>query len=133
MSEGPIKLKKVDVLNDYLAILLGTPNTDLQLPEGAEAKFNNEGLVVGVGPDVNKGLAHNYTGDDVIKIGDHVAIRSNKYTLIETKSGCYEGRRIAMVHKPDLIYRHTRADPQKHQFVDVWDATDHEDAIKANL
>lgn len=123
---GPKELKQIDVFNDYVAIWLAPIEVaGLEIPAETQDKMKNEGVVIGVGPDANKGLAHDYRNtDNEIKLGDHVVIRSNKYMAIEPKSGIYRDDQIVMVHKLDLVYRHMRHDESKYIFVTKWSGED---------
>ena len=132
---GPKRLKKIDACNDYVIIWLSAFEVDgVELPEETKAKLKNEGVVIGLGPDVNKGPAHNYQGTEhEIILGDRVVIRSNKYNMINPQHGPYAGQDIVLVHKLDLVYRHSKHNPEKYQFSDSWDAADTNEAAKANL
>lgn len=85
------KLTRVDCLNDYVAILLAPSSDVLKVDE----RYKNEGMVVGVGPDVM----------GAVNVGDFVTIRQNNYTVLKPDDGPYAGLTVALVHKPDLITR----------------------------
>lgn len=93
-QDTPIKLKRIDVLNDYVAILYDI-DTDLEIDKEHISKYTNEGIIVGMGPEA--------AADETIRLGDRVIFRSNKYTTLQPEAGGYGGRTIAMVKKADLF------------------------------
>ena len=122
----PQKLKKIDALNDYIALLVKPVSTaDFELTEEAKAKFSNEGVVIGIGPEVNHGnigtATWDYTGtDNEIKLGDRLVVRGNRYQQITPKSGVYADQIIIMVHKLDMVLRHSRATAGEFDFYAAW-------------
>ena len=131
----PKRLKKIDALNDYIVIWLSQLEINgVELPDETKAKMRNEGIVIGVGPDVNKGQYHDYNGtSNQINLGDRIVVRSNKYQMINPQSGVYAGEEIILVHKLDMVYRHSKHDPAKFLFLDVWSAEDSTQVMKENI
>ena len=99
-------LKKIDVLNDNVAVL-----RDIEMPDGIMAdqaaleKISNEGIIVGVGPDAG-----------IVQPGDRVIFYPKKYLEMRPASGGYEGKSVLVVRKADLVVRIGKTD--KYEFVD---------------
>lgn len=95
-----MKLKKVDALNDYVAVL-----KEFDVPEGVELdkdsadQFSNEGVVVGAGPDVNG-----------VGLGDKVAFHPKRYLTIAPASGGYEDKIVIIARQSDLVVRIGKSD-----------------------
>lgn len=91
-----VKLKKVNVLGEYIAIL-----KVLDIPEGLDVdkdymdSASNEGVVVGVGPDANLSL----------NLGDRVIFFKKNYMAMCPASGGYEGKTVIIARKADLAVR----------------------------
>lgn len=124
----PQQYKIIDALNDYVAILIQPLSEMIEVDPEIAAKCQNEGLVVGVGPEVNRNLEDSQR----INPGDKVVVRGNKYQRIEIGTGCYAGKSIIMVHKVDMVFRHSHHDPALHVFTDTWTEQDTEQA-RANV
>lgn len=91
-----IKLKKVNVLGEYVAVL-----RVIDVPEGLDVdreymeKMSNEGVVVGVGPDAGISL----------NLGDKVIFFKKNHLAICPASGGYEGQTVIIVKKADLAVK----------------------------
>jgi co-chaperonin GroES (HSP10) len=99
-TTGPIKIKPVDCLNDFVAVLLFRIKSDIELPE--MQKYKNEGVVVGVGP----GLPDNSGGriKTQLKIGDVVVFMERNVVMeINTANDPYKGQRIIILSERNLI------------------------------
>ncbi len=105
------QLKKIDCLNDVVAIL-----RDIEAPEHLQVdketleslKSNsNEGVVVGVGPEVGDGVSP----------GDLVVFRNTKYMSLAPETGCYANKSIILARKIDLLVKKGRS--EKYEIVDT--------------
>lgn len=89
-------LKRIDVLNDYVAIMMITIAPKGVIVEAdVEAKYTNEGIVVGIGPKAG----------DQVNVGDRVIVRQSNYQVIKPDTGNYAGKNIIMAHIADLVLR----------------------------
>lgn len=99
-SDGPVLIREIPCLNDFVAILVSQIRSDIALPE--TDKFKNEGVVVGVGP----GLPDNHGGRvaSQLSIGDRVlfSIRSIAAEVSSDKAP-YQGKRVILVSEKSLL------------------------------
>jgi len=106
MSEEKIQLKKINALNDYVAVM-----KVIEVPEGVEIDsealkdMSNEGIVVGIGPDVVDSK-----GNNVVELGDRVIVGTKRYLAITPASGGYENQTVIMARKLDLVAKIGHAD-----------------------
>lgn len=110
---GPIKIKPVDCLNDFVAVLLFRIKSDIELPE--MQKYKNEGVVVGIGP----GLPDNNGGriPSQLKIGDVVVFMERNVVMeINTANDPYKGQRIIILSERNLI---CKLPPVEHVLVNA--------------
>ena len=86
-------IKPLRPLNDYVAVWLEANNTTIVLSEGD--KYKNEGVVVGVGPNVTQ-----------ISVGDVVLFpdRANMH-IINTDGGFYKGERIILMSERNFLMK----------------------------
>jgi len=94
-----IQIRKVDCLNDFVAILQFEHGTNIELTE--EAKFKNEGLVVGIGPGMSNGAGGRL--ESQVNIGDVVMFGKGVIANIDSKSPPYAGKRVVIVSERNLI------------------------------
>lgn len=99
IASGPIKIREITTLNDFVAILQFQIDTgSIELPESV-SKYKNEGMVVGIGPGVKNGV-----NGDIISIGDVVVFGAkNIITSIASDSEPYKGRNIIVVSERNII------------------------------
>lgn len=89
--------KKVDCLNDYVAVLNVTMDTgEIELTTEGKKQFPNEGVVVGIGPAAaNKGL----------ELGDMVMLSNKRYININPQDGGYKDKTILLPRMVDVLIR----------------------------
>lgn len=97
---GPVQIRSIPCLNDFIAILMFRITSDLALP--GNQKFKNEGMVVGIGP----GLPDN-AGARVptqLEIGDVVLFSERTIAMeINPDEGVYRDQRIVIIPERSLI------------------------------
>jgi len=94
-SESVEVLRPIDALNDYVAIVRTVELPEgIDLPEDQVKEISNEGVVVGVGPDV-KG----------IEIGDRIIFQPKRYIAMTPQSGGYKGREVIIGRMMDCMVR----------------------------
>ena len=86
------KVHIINTLNDYVAVVPSPISETVQA--SGDAKYKNEGVVVGIGTDVPAGL---------LKPGDQVVFRKNVYMMVKPDSGCYKDLDILFIPKPNLV------------------------------
>lgn len=97
---GPLKIREIDCMNDFIAILQATTHSSIMVPE--ESKYKNEGVVVGVGPGLTDGAGGRLT--PLVSIGDAVMFGGkNIVANIESDSPPYAGHRVVIVSERNLI------------------------------
>ena len=99
IASGPIRIRRIQTLNDFVAILQFQIETgSIELPEST-SKYKNEGMVVGIGPGVYQGANR-----DILNIGDVVVFGAkNIITNISSDSPPYKGRNIVIVSERNII------------------------------
>jgi hypothetical protein len=86
------KLHKVDVRNDYVAVMM-VPTSDLIIDDKTAATMV-EGLVVGVGPGTNQ----------VARPGQWILFRAGpQYQTLRPSSGCYKDMIIKIIRAADVL------------------------------
>lgn len=99
--EGPIQVREVKCLNDFVAILLFEIESSVVMPD-ADSKYKNEGLVVGVGPGISDGAGGRL--ECQVEVGDVVMFgERNVIASIASDSPPYAGRKVAIVSDRNLI------------------------------
>jgi co-chaperonin GroES (HSP10) len=100
-APGPILIREVEVLNDFVAILQFQVDTgSIQLPESSE-KYTNEGMVVGIGPTVAEGA-----NKDLLKIGDVVMFgERGRIAEIFSDSPPYKGSKVIIISERNVVCR----------------------------
>jgi co-chaperonin GroES (HSP10) len=99
-ESGPIKIKKIECLNEFVAILVTTIESTIQLTENS--KFKNEGIVVGVGPGLPDGSGGRTASQ--LNIGDVVLFKDNNVAMqLDPDNGFYKNKRIVIISERSLI------------------------------
>ena len=97
---GVLKLRVVQCLNDFVAILQSTTQSNIALPD--QSRYKNEGIVVGVGPGLSDGAGGRLA--PCVAIGDVVMFgEKNVVTALESDSPPYAGHRVAIVSERSII------------------------------
>lgn len=100
VETGPIKIKKIECLNEFVAVLVTTVESSIQLTENS--RFKNEGMVVGVGPGLPDGNGGRTASQ--LALGDTVLFKDNNVALqLDPDSGFYKGKRIIIISEKSLI------------------------------
>lgn len=109
---GPIRVRRIDCCNDFVAVLQTQVETSIELA-GTEAKFKNEGLVVGVGPGVSDGAGGRLK--PCVEIGDYITFGGrNIVQRIESNSPPYKGMTVVILSERNVISKL----PTKIEWVD---------------
>jgi len=104
---GVIKIKELDCLNDFVAVLRFQETSTIELPENQRLK--NEGIVIGVGPGLVEGAKAK------LFLGDIVAfLPRNIVTEIKATQYPYENQTITILSERNIIMR---LDPMPHEFI----------------
>ena len=92
MSEK-IKLTKINVLNNYIAVLqhIDVPE-GIEIPEEELKKLSNEGIVVGIGPDA-----------EGVELGDRIIVHPRKYLTLSPSKGGFKGEAVMMIKQLDAV------------------------------
>jgi len=97
---GPLQIRKIECMNDFVAILQATSHSAIMVPE--ESKYKNEGVVVGVGPGTSDGAGGRLT--PLVEVGDAVMFGGkNIVANIESDSPPYAGHRVVIVSERNII------------------------------
>ena len=104
---GVIKIKILDCLNDFVAVLRFQETSTIELPENQRLK--NEGIVIGVGP----GFVESATAKLIV--GDVVAfLPRNIVTEIKATQYPYQNQTITILSERNIIMK---LDPMPHEFI----------------
>ena len=96
-----VVIKPVKCHNNYIAILLSSIESTIELP-GTDGQFKNEGLVIGVGPGVSDGHGSRLT--PTVQLGDYVMIGAkNHVATLVPDSGHYQGQKVVIVVENNVI------------------------------
>lgn len=99
---GPIKIKPIECLNEFVAILVTTIDSTIQLTEST--KYKNEGMVVGIGPGLPDGSGSRTKSQ--LELGDMVFFKENNIAMIlDPDSGFYKGKRIIIISEKSLVLK----------------------------
>jgi len=97
---GPVQIRVIQCLNDFVAILQTTTKSNIAIPDAS--KYKNEGIVVGVGPGVSDGaggrLPLSVAVGDVVLFGE-----KNIIAVLESDSPPYVGKRVIIVSERNII------------------------------
>lgn len=97
---GPIKIREVQCLNDFIAILQSSSQSSIAVPD--QSRYKNEGIVVGVGPGITDGAGGRLRPSVII--GDVVMFGGkNIVATLESDSPPYAGHRIVIVSERNLL------------------------------
>lgn len=109
---GKIYVKKLNMLNEFIAVRLFEQESELALPE--DKRFKNEGIVVGVGqglPDGSGGRC-----ESQLKIGDVVLVQDrNIITALSVAGGHYDNAKIVVLSERNII---CKLDPVPYEVVE---------------
>ena len=106
-NDDIIKIRELDVLNDFVAVLRFEEESSIELPENQRLK--NEGMVIGVGRATpQEARVAIVPGDVVLFLPRNIIteIRGTKYP--------YEGKTITILSRSNIIMR---LDSIAHEFV----------------
>ena len=107
VDSGPIKIKKIECLNEFVAILVTTVESTIQLTESS--KFKNEGIVVGVGPGLPDGSGGRAASQ--LAVGDVVLFKDNNVAMqLDPDNGFYRNKRIVIISERSLICKLPKRD-----------------------
>jgi len=102
-QDGPVQVREVQCLNDFVAILQFEIESTIEMPD-ADSKYKNEGLVVGVGPGVADGSGSRLKPS--VAVGDVVMFGArNIIATIASDSPPYAGRKVVIVSERNLLCR----------------------------
>ena len=101
--EGPIKIRRVKCLNDFVAILQFELDMGNIVVPDSDSKYKFEGIVVGVGPGVSDGAGGRLSSQ--VKIGDVVMFGKSIVAQISSDSPPYTGRKVVIVSERNLLCR----------------------------
>lgn len=99
-DDGPIKIREIPCLNDFVAILVCRFTSGIALPDAQT--FKNEGVVVGIGP----GLPDNNGGrvETQLKIGDKVLFSERTIAAeIASDKPPYQNQKVVLVAEKSLL------------------------------
>ncbi len=97
---GLIKIREIQCLNDFIAILLFRVKSDIQLPDAQQ--YRNEGIVVGIGPGLPDGNGGRVLTQ--LKIGDVVLFQDRNVVIdINSDKPPYRGQRVVIISERSLI------------------------------
>lgn len=99
-EEGPLQIREIKCLNDFVAILVAMQESNIAIPD--DARYKNEGVVVGVGPGNSDGAGGRLA--PMVSIGDTVMFgERNVVTALESDSPPYAGKRVIIVSERNII------------------------------
>jgi hypothetical protein len=104
---GVIKIKTLDCLNDFVAVLRFQETSTIELPENQRLK--NEGIVIGVGPGLIDGTKARLILGDVVAF-----LPRNIVTEIKATQYPYENQTITILSERNIIMK---LDPMPHEFI----------------
>jgi co-chaperonin GroES (HSP10) len=102
LDDAIVKIKPVECLNDFVAILVTTLKSTIQLTEAA--KYKNEGMVIGVGPGVSDGNGGRVPSQ--LSLGDIVLFKDNNVAMqLDPEEGFYKGKKVVILSEKSLILK----------------------------
>lgn len=102
VDKSVVKIRPVECLNDFVAILQSELETFLAIAGGSQEKFKNEGVVVGVGPGIADGAGGRLRPSVVV--GDYVMFGDkNVVAKIEPDTGPYAGKKVVIVSERNIL------------------------------
>jgi co-chaperonin GroES (HSP10) len=94
-----VQIKPIECLNDFVAVLKSQVKSTIEL---GDAKFKNEGMVVGIGPGLPDGSGSRVASQ--LSLGDMVIFRDNAVALqLDSENGHYAGQSIVILSEKSLI------------------------------
>lgn len=111
-TDTVIKIKPVDCLNEFVAVLPFKIETDIVVPN---VQYKNEGVVIGIGP----GLPDNAGGrtKSQLQLGDVVVFQDRNVVLkMDDGGGYYKNNVVLIISEKSLI---CRLDPVKFEVLDA--------------
>lgn len=102
VDKSVVKIRPVECLNDFVAILQSELETFLAIAGGSQEKFKNEGVVVGVGPGIADGAGGRLKPSVIV--GDYVMFGDkNVVAKIEPDTGPYAGKKVVIVSERNIL------------------------------
>ena len=99
LATDVIRIRPVRCCNDFVAIVQTQLRSTIELTE--THKFQNEGVVVGVGPGVASGNGTRCPSQ--LSVGDRVAFYGNPSLVMEPKDGPYAGQRVVVYPERSIL------------------------------
>lgn len=97
---GPIEIREIPCLNEFVAVLLFRVKSDIQLPD--KQQYRNEGIVIGMGPGLPDGAGGRVATQ--LKLGDVVLFQDRNIVLdINSDKPPYRGQRVVIISERSLI------------------------------
>lgn len=94
------KVREIPCCNEFVAVLQDEYKIDSKLEIQGEAKYINEGMVVGVGP----GTASNGARvPSQLALGDRIMFSGNQVLMITPSGGTYQGRKVIIINERQAI------------------------------
>ena len=106
-NNDAIKIRELDVLNDFVAVLRFEEESSIELPDNQRLK--NEGIVIGVGKGTPQDTKSAIVPGDVV-----LFLPRNIITEIRGSKYPYEGKTITILSRSNIIMR---LDEVVHEFV----------------
>jgi len=99
---GPLKIKPIKCLNEYVAILKQRVKTNIAMPNDADM-FEQEGIVVGIGPGLPDGCGGRVQTQ--LKLGDVVLLPMKTPIAGEfmPAHGTYADQKIVIVQERSIL------------------------------
>ena len=98
-TNGVLAIRPVQCCNDFVAIVQTQTESTIELVEAQ--KFQNEGIVVGVGPGLATVNGTRCTSQ--LAIGDRVAFYGNPVLAIDAKDGPFVGKHVVIYPERSII------------------------------
>ena len=99
---GPLKIKPIRCLNEFVAILKQRVKTNIAMPNDADM-FEQEGIVVGIGPGLPDGCGGRVQTQ--LKLGDVVLLPTKTPIAGEfmPAHGAYAGQKVVIVQERSIL------------------------------
>jgi co-chaperonin GroES (HSP10) len=99
-EDGPVTIKPVECLNDWVAVMQFRVHTTIEMPEGEG--YKNEGIVIGVGKGLPDGSGGRLTPQ--LSLGDVVMFQDRAIAAkIQSDSAPYSGKIILMLSEKNVL------------------------------
>jgi len=97
---GPIEIREIPCLNEFVAILLFRIKSDIVMPD--KQQYRNEGIVVGIGPGLPDGVGGRVITQ--LQLGDVVLFQDRNIVLdITSDKPPYKGQKVVIISERSLI------------------------------